>query len=59
MLQKQQALTKKPSGIPSGKRGDYIPGHYNDNGDWVAGRYSDKSVQWLWNEWRFSCKQTI
>lgn len=39
--QKQKALTKKQSGIPSGKRGDYIPGHYNDNGDWVAGRYSN------------------
>jgi hypothetical protein len=41
--QKQKASTKKQSGIPSGKRGDYIPGHYNDNGDWVMGRYSDGS----------------
>ena len=38
--QAQKVSTKKQSGIPSGKRGDYIPGHYDDNGNWVAGRYS-------------------
>lgn len=38
--QKQKASTKKQSGIPSGKRGEYIPGHYNDNGDWIPGSYT-------------------
>lgn len=37
--QKQKASTKKQSGIPSGKRGEYISGHYNDNGDWIPGGY--------------------
>ena len=35
----QKVSTKKQSGIPSGKRGEYIPGHYDNDGNWIPGEY--------------------
>jgi hypothetical protein len=37
--QKQKVSTKKQLGIPSGKRGEYISGHYDNDGNWIPGGY--------------------